>query len=336
MAMNPATASAAPRFVGARATDVDLSVVLVSFNTASLLPRCIAALRAASGGLRVQVIVVDNASSDGSLALLRSAEFADLELIVSPSNVGFGRANNLALPRCRGRCILLLNTDAFVAPDALQRALRYLDAHSDVGIVGAALTGEDGAPQPACRDFPTPATLFLQRTGLERWRPAPRRLDASPRMPVRSTDCDWVPGCFMLMRRATVLARGLFDPRFFLYCEEVDLCRRVHGAGLRVVCVPEVRVVHLGGESAKAIGPLARHTRQISSLQIESQLLYFRKHHGALGVAQWLGLMTVGAVAGAARHLLAGRAGAAADGARELAALWSGARHTAFGGRAAR
>ena len=318
------------------AADVDVSVVLVSFNTAALLPRCIAALRTASAGLLVQVVVVDNASSDGSLELLRGAEYGDLELIVSPSNVGFGRANNLALPRCRGRCVVLLNTDAFVAPDALVRALHYLDAHSDVGIVGAALTGEDGTPQPACRDFPTPATLFLQRTGLDRWLPARQRLDAGPPMPVRSTDCDWVPGCFMMMRRATVLARGLFDPRFFLYCEEVDLCRRVRAAGLRVVCVPEVRVVHLGGESAKSIGPLTRQTRQISSLQIESQLLYFRKHHGALGVAQWLGLMTVGAVAGAARHLLAGRAGAAAGWARELAALWSGARHTAFGGRATR
>lgn len=325
-----------PRFVGADARDVDISVVLVSFNTAALLPRCIAALRAASAGLRVQVIVVDNASADGSLALLRSAEYADLELIVSSTNLGFGRANNLALPHCRGRSILLLNTDAFVAPDALVRALRYLDAHDDVGIVGAALSAADGTPQPACRDFPTPTRLFLQRTGLERWLPAPRRLDAGPPRPARSTDCDWVPGCFMLMRRATVLARGLFDPRFFLYCEEVDLCRRVHGAGLRVVCVPEVRVVHLGGESAKSMGPLARHSRQISTLQIESQLLYFRKHHGALGVAQWLALMTLGAAAGAARHLLAGRAGAAAGWARELAALWSGARHTAFGHRATR
>lgn len=316
---------------------VDVSVVLVSFNTAPLLPRCIGALRAASAGLRVQTIVVDNASSDGSVALLRGADYADVELIVSPVNVGFGRANNLALPRCRGRTILLLNTDAFVDAQALRAALAYLDAHPRAGVVGARLAGRDGAPQPACRSFPTPLNTFLMLTGLERFVPRARLIDPPLLDPDAATECDWVPGCFMLLRREVVQRVGLFDPRFFLYAEEVDLCRRVKAAGWTVVYVPQARVVHWGGESARALGPLARASRQVSALQLESEWLYFRKHHGVAGALAWLGLSLAMAALLSGKDLLR-RRGAAVAGAhwRHALAVWSSARATGFGSRPTR
>lgn len=327
----------APRFVAADAHHVDVSVVLVSFNTAPLLPGCIGDLRAASAGLRVQVVVVDNASSDGSVELLRSAPFADVELIVSPVNIGFGRANNLALPRCRGRTILLLNTDAFVAPDAIARALRHLDAQADVGIVGARLSGRDGQPQPACRGFPTPLNTFLMLTGLERFAPRVRLIDPPRLQPEAPTACDWVPGCFMLLRREVVDRVGLFDPRFFLYAEEVDLCRRVKAAGWKVVYLPDAHVVHWGGESARVLGPLARASRQVSALQLESEWLYFRKHHGAAGALAWLALSLAMAALLSGKDLLR-RRGAAVAGAhwRHALAIWSTARATGFGSRPTR
>src|SRR5689334_10634005 len=133
--------------------DPDISVVVVNYNTAHLLDRMFGALQASRGDLRIQVIVVDNASRDNSLEVLRTQYF-HAELIENTVNVGFGRANNQALPRVRGRYVLLLNTDAFVAPDTLTKTVRYMDAHAKCGVLGVKLISEDGSLQPSCRYFP--------------------------------------------------------------------------------------------------------------------------------------------------------------------------------------
>ena len=121
----------------------DISVVVVNYNTAHLLGELFAALEASRGTLKLQVIVVDNASRDGSVDILR-AKYPDVELIENPTNVGFGRANNQALPRIRGRYILLLNTDAFVAPDTLQKTVDFMEAHPRCGVLGVKLVRRDG------------------------------------------------------------------------------------------------------------------------------------------------------------------------------------------------
>ena len=272
---------AARRFVESR---VDLSVVLVSYNTAHLLPRLFDALAAARQGLALQVIVVDNASRDGSVAWLRE-HHPEVELIANDNNVGFGRANNQALPLLRGDHVLLLNTDAFVAPDTLTRTLAWLRTHPRCGVLGVRLLGRDGTQQPSCRYFPTPLNMFLLRTGLARFVPWVAGIDPPHWDPAINAACDWVPGCYYLMPRAVVDEAGLFDPRFFLYFEEVDHCRRVKRAGWEVHYYAGTSVVHLGGESAKTAGELTEAGHQVSALQIESELLFFRKHHGVAGMA---------------------------------------------------
>ena len=262
----------------------DLSVILVNYNTGHLLAECLGALRAAAQGLRLQVIVVDNASRDGSADLLRR-DHPDVELIANTDNLGFGRANNRALPLLQSYWVLLLNTDAFVAPDALSQSLNLLKDQPAVGIVGARLVGRDGVLQPSCRYFPTLANQFLQRIGVCHWFPAVRSVDDMAWDHASVRHCDWVPGCFYLMRREVLVQVGLFDPRYFLYMEEVDHCRAAKAKGWQVAYCPTAEVVHIGGESAKSEARISESGRQIPALQIESELLYFRKWHGLAGAA---------------------------------------------------
>ena len=281
----------------------DVSVVVVNYNTAHMLPEMWQALMASRGRLSLQTIVVDNASRDESVALLRE-QFSEARLIVNTTNVGFGRANNQALAHARGRYVLLLNTDAFVAPDTLEKTVAFMDAHPEHGVLGVRLVGRDGELQPNCRYFPTPWNVFLARSGLKRFFPRTRMVDDMDWDHASVRECDWVTGCYYLVRREVIDAVGLFDPRYFLYCEEVDHCRATVKAGWKVVYFPDTSVVHIGGESAKSDAALTASGRQISALQIESELLYFRKHHGLRGVLATAVLSTLADAWLAAKSLL--------------------------------
>ena len=273
-------------------TDTCLTVILVNYNTAHLLGDAIGALREASRGLSVQIVLVDNASRDGSVELIRS-HFPDCDLIVNHVNVGFGRANNQALDLVRGRYVLLLNTDAFVADDTLKKTVGYMDAHPQCGILGVKLVGRDGVLQPSARYFPTPWNLFLNRTSLKRYFPKVRMVDDMDWDHASVRQCDWVPGCYYLVRKEVIDKLGLFDPLYFLYSEEVDHCFTVKKAGWEVIYYPYTTVVHIGGESAKSDGEISQSGRQLEALQIESELLYFRKNHGLLATLADVMLMTL-------------------------------------------
>lgn len=271
----------------------DLSVIIVNYNTANLLQPLFASLDAARGDFTLQILVVDNASRDNSVDLLRNT-FPQTELIQNSINVGFGRANNQVLSQARGRYLLLLNTDAFVAPDTLTKTLRFMEENPKCGVLGVKLVGRDGALQPSCRYFPTPWNTFLSSTGLKRFFPGTRLVDDMSWDHASVRECDWVPGCYYLVRREVVESVGLFDPRYFLYFEEVDHCRAVRQAGWAVLYYPFTAVMHVGGESAATDGPIAEASRQIPAFQIESELLYYRKHYGLAGVlaAASLSLLT--------------------------------------------
>jgi N-acetylglucosaminyl-diphospho-decaprenol L-rhamnosyltransferase len=284
----------------------DLSVVVVNYNTRHLLPEMMAALAAAADGLSLQVIVIDNASRDGSADYIRQT-WPHVELLANAANVGFGRANNQALPLIRAANVLLLNTDAFVRSDSLRAALGVLADQPECGIVGVRLIGRDGSVQPSCRYFPTAWNLLLVSTGLAKLFPGVRLVDDAHWNDREPAECDWVPGAFLLIRKALIDRVGLFDPRFFLYYEEVDLCRVVKAAGWTVRYCPDTDVVHIGGESARSDGNLSAAGRQLPALQAESELLYFRKHYGLPGVLGGLALGLLGDAILAAKQLL-GRA----------------------------
>ena len=160
------------------------------------------------------MIVVDNASSDGSVEVLKS-QYPNVELIANQTNVGFARANNQALPRLRGRYVLLLNTDAFVSPDTLSKTVSFMDANSKCGVLGVKLVGRDGSLQPSCRYFPTPWNLFLASTGVARFFPRARLVDDMSWDHKSVRECDWVPGCYYLVRREVIDAGRPFRSSLF-------------------------------------------------------------------------------------------------------------------------
>jgi GT2 family glycosyltransferase len=324
-----ATSDAARSRAGVSA--IDLSAILVSYNTEHLLQRAIGDLKAAAKSVSLQIVIVDNASRDGSVERIRR-EHPECELIVNAKNAGFGRANNQALERARGRYVLLLNTDAFVSPDTLCRTLAYMEANPRCGILGAQLVGRDGAPQPSARYFPTPWNLFLARTGLARFFPRTRLVD-NPQWRLReATRCDWVPGCYYLVRREVIDEVGLFDPRYFLYYEEVDHCFAARRAGWEVLCYPHATVIHLGGESARTEGPLSEAGRQIEAMQTESELLFFRKNYGPGAALAASLLLSLADLISVLKRLLRGRRPfGAAERWRHSASVWSLVRRTRLG-----
>ena len=315
---------------------MDLTVIIVNFNTEGLLRNAIGRLKAAAARMSLKIAIIDNASRDNSVALIKN-EFPDCHLIANPTNVGFARANNQALDLVEGRYVLLLNTDAFVSADTLYKTIAYMDSHPRCGILGVRLIGRDGALQPSARYFPTPWNLFLARTGLHRLFNGVRMVDDMAWDHASVRQCDWVPGCYFLVRKAVIDQIGLFDPRYFLYYEEIDHCLAARKAGWEVIFFADTTVVHVGGESAKTTGTITAGGRQIEAMQIESELLYFRKNHGLSGV--WAHVLLTFAADGIVllKHLLRRKSSAnPRPTTAHIALVWSLFRRTAWATRPTR
>ena len=312
-----------------------LTTVIVSYNTRALLDPCLEALARACAPLGpCETILVDNASRDGSAEHVE-ANHPGVRLIRSGGNLGFGRANNLALPFFESPFMLLLNTDAFVQDDSVEKALRFMQARPDCGILGVRLTGRDGDVQPSCRYFPTPFNVFLGRTGLARRFPRVRLIDGPDWAPATPQECDWVPGCFYLIRKEVIDKVGLFDPCYFLYYEEVDHCLATQRAGWKIMYTPDTSVVHIGGESAKADAKLTTGGKQIDRISMESAMLYFRKNFGLGTLLRHLGLELLGD-AYLALKSLAKRTSGAGGYLRRMGTTFALASATAMGTRATR
>ena len=280
--------------------DYAVSIIVVSFNTCDLLRQCLKSARdecaRLPAGVAAEVLVVDNASRDGSADMV-ATEFSSgdpIRLIRSDVNLGFGVANNRAIEAARGRFLVLLNSDAFFEPGALAIALAHMEANHGAGIGGARLESPDGAWQPSARTFPGIVRDAFVLTGLASCFPRSRIFSAAERTwanPAEPAEVDWVTGAFMIVRREALAKAGLFDPAFFLYCEEVDLCRRIKAAGFGVLYWPEIRVIHLHGESSRRVSThlFSQDDSQVALWRMRSLFLYYRKHHGAkVWLARWL------------------------------------------------
>jgi len=234
---------------------LDISVVIVSWNVSDLLRNCLKSIhRDLSGGdgYAVEVFVVDNASTDGTANVVR-AEFPWVHLIENDQNVGFTRANNQALPLTSGRYILLLNPDTEVLHGAIRALASYMDSHPDVAVVGPRLQFPDGRVQSSRRRFPRYATGFIESTVLQRYFPDHRLLREYYIADVpddQLQEVDWVVGACMLVRRGSLGTDGLFDERYFMYSEELDLCYRLKKDGWKVVYNPDATVVHYEARSS--------------------------------------------------------------------------------------
>jgi len=261
---------------------IDLSIVVVNWNVRDLLRRCLASIYKSSAP-RLEVIVVDNASSDGSAEMVR-ADFPAVALFSNTENVGFPAGNNQGFAAARGRYVMTLNPDTEIVGDALAEMTAYLDAHRDVGALGPQLLNSDGSVQSSRRRFPTFATALFESTWLQGI--APRGVLARYYVDDQPADVtqevDWVTGACVLVRRDALGSVGGFDEAFFMYSEELDWCRRIKSAGWKIVYLPAAKVIHHVGKSSEQAAA-ARHIHFQAS-----KVRYFKKHHGrfAGGVLQ--------------------------------------------------
>ena len=251
-----------------------LSVIIVNWNVRDLLRECLRSIEAGKGGLSLEIIVVDSASSDDSVAMVRS-EFPSVHLIACTENVGFPRGNNLGLQEARGDYLLLLNPDTVIVDDALAVLVSYLQVNPDVGVVGPQLLNPDGSVQSSRRRFPTVTTGFFESTWLEGLASGILRRYYALDLPDDATaDVDWLTGACIMGPRSTYEAVGGMDEGYFMYSEELDWCRRIKESGRRVVYYPAAQVIHHVGKSSEQ----AVTARHINFNQ--AKLRYFRKYHG--------------------------------------------------------
>ena len=229
----------------------ELSIIIVNWNVGELLRECLLSLKGqAIAGSAYEVHVIDNASSDGSVEMVREA-FPDVMLTANRENVGFARANNQLLDRCRGRFILLLNPDTEVPDEAVDRMLDLMRSLPGVGALGCRLLNTDGSFQRAAGGaFPSLVTvawhyLFLNKILPARWGPRPLFLEDGAS---GTFDVDWVSGAAMMLRREA-LGDRIFDETFFMFGEDMELCDRIRRAGWRVLFTSEASVVHHHGAS---------------------------------------------------------------------------------------
>ena len=263
----------------------DISLILVSFNTREVLRESLQSVEREKGDFNIEIFVVDNNSKDGSVEMVE-AEFPHVKVLRSQVNLGFGAANNLALEIAQGRYVVLLNSDAFLCPGSLQIAVGHMDGDPSVGLAGGRLVGRDFSLQPSARMFPTILSDLLVLTGMAHKFPKSRffgRFDRTWADPLQPAEVDWVPGAFSIIRRDALRKVGFFDPDFFLYSEEVDLCRRIQQAGFKIMYWPDIVVIHIGGESSRQIKTLEMSSAgaQLVRWRMRSTLLYYRKHHGS-------------------------------------------------------
>jgi len=231
-----------------RSSAPDLSIIIVNWNAADLLRQCLQSLRESDDHLEKEIIVIDNASTDGSVEMVRR-EFPEVRLICNPENMGFAPANNQGIEISQGQYVLLLNSDARILPGALDALVGFLAAHPAVGAVGPALVNPDGSFQVSCHPILTPWREFWRLLFLDHLVPLAR-------YPFRRwgyedpREVDVIKGACLLLRRQALKQVGLLDEGYFMYSEEMDLCYRLARAGWRIYWVPEARVVHLGGGSS--------------------------------------------------------------------------------------
>ena len=242
-----------PREVSARVT-LDISIIIVNYNVKHFLLQCLRSVEQALKGLSGEIIVVDNHSHDGSVTYLRPL-FPAVQFIALDENVGFGRANNVAVGKARGKFVLFLNPDTLVEEQTFNVLLAYMREHPEAGACGCKVLNPDGTLQLACRrSFPTPWIAFAKVFGLQALFPRSRlmaRYNQSYMDENATYFVDAISGSFMLVRREALESIGGFDPTFFMYGEDLDLCYRLHSTGWKIAYVHTTKIIHYKGESTR-------------------------------------------------------------------------------------
>jgi N-acetylglucosaminyl-diphospho-decaprenol L-rhamnosyltransferase len=242
-----------------------LSIIIVSYNARADLERCLEALVRHKPAVDHEIVVVDNASTDDTVQVLRG-RWSGIRLIEAGGNVGFSRGNNLGMRQSFGELVLLLNGDTLVPAGAIDALVAVLDARPDVAIVGPRLVDGQGRAELSFGRMISPLNELRQKL---------RARGNVERLTSREREADWVSGACLLVRRVDAEAVGLMDERYFMYTEDVDFCAAVRARGRKVLFTPRVEIVHLRGRSRRTA---PRATEQAYR---RSQIAFYEKHHPA-------------------------------------------------------
>ncbi len=256
--------------------EFDISVCIVTLNARDYLRDCLDSIESSASNLKVEVIVVDNHSSDGTLEMLEK-EFDWVKVIKNEANEGFARPTNKALRLAKGRYYLLLNPDTLVLDDALQVLSNFLEAHPEIGVCGPKALNRDGTMQKACRrGVSRPWAVFTYFSGLSTIFPHSKLLGGYLLNYIDEDaihEVDGVSGSCMLIRREVTEAIGFLDERYFAYQEDADFCFRAKKAGWKVYYCPEAKITHFGGLGGSRVFPY----RSVYEWH-RSYFLYYRKN----------------------------------------------------------
>lgn len=252
---------------------IDLSIAIVSYNTKEVLLDCIRSVHVHTTGITFEVIVVDNDSRDGTVAALKES-YPAMTIIENSDNRGFAKAVNQAIAVSRGRQVLLLNSDTIVMDQALATMVAYLDAHPDVGAVGCKQCTGDGHLNQTCFPFPSIRGHLFYSALFQRIAPSMQAAAAATQAVdcTQSQDVDWANGACLMVRRSLIEQLGGLDEEFFMYFEDVDLCRRLRQQGYRVRHLAEAAIVHFIGRSS------GRDRERLQHVWEFSRIRYVEKH----------------------------------------------------------
>jgi len=256
----------------------DVSIIIVNWNTRNILRNCLLSIYDQTKEIYFEVIIVDNASTDGSVEMVKR-DFPQAALIENMVNRGFAAANNQGLKIAKGQYILLLNSDTIVLDGAIQKTVAFAEQHPKAAVIGCKVLNPDGSLQPTCFMFPSLLNMFLSSTYLYKLFPKSKffgreQMTWWDRNDVREVDV--ITGCFMLVRRRAIEQTGLMDEQFFVYGEETDWCYRFRQGGWKVLFIPDAEIVHLGGQSSKQMASQM-------TLQLRGSILQFMcKHYSCL------------------------------------------------------
>ena len=253
----------------------DVSIIIVNWNTKEYLRNCLESISLAISGINAEIIVVDNASEDGSVNMVQ-LEFPYVKLIKNAKNLGFATANNHGISASCGNYLCFVNSDVVVDENCIKQLIQYLKENRNVGMIGPKIRNPDGSVQISCVGYPTLWYTFSSTMGLHRLFPGSKLFDRRmiywPCKAIRSVEV--LIGCFWCVRREALDSVGLLDEKFFIYAEDIDWCKRYHDAGWDVVFYPDAEATHFEGASSDN-API----RFYIEMQ-KADLQYWKKHHG--------------------------------------------------------
>lgn len=255
---------------------MDLSIIIVNYNTKRLLKQTIQSVIDTTKNIRYEIIVSDNNSTDGSIEMVEEC-FSEVKLIKNKENLGFPKGNNVAIKEALGRYVLLLNSDTVVIDKCIEKCIKYMDIHNDVGVLGCKVVLKDGKLDHACkRGYPTPEASLLYMLKLHKVFPDNKKfgqyalsyLDEN-----QTNEVDSLTGAFMVLRREVINEVGLLDEDFFMYGEDIDWCFRIKEAGWKIVYYPEAKIIHYKGASSKK-----KRLKTIYEFH-RAMILFYNKHY---------------------------------------------------------